>query len=91
MQELLDQRYLQSWDLEAWCKTHTKRPEFLEQIPKSLFDLIGKCLTVNPRNRLSAEDVLRHQFFDSLNDSLRKQRMIQRAIRSEAAAASAAI
>ncbi|XP_014515189.2 probable serine/threonine-protein kinase cdc7 isoform X2 [Vigna radiata var. radiata] len=89
--ELLDQRYLQSWDLEAWCKTHTKRPEFLEQIPKSLFDLIGKCLTVNPRNRLSAEDVLRHQFFDSLNDSLRKQRMIQRAIRSEAAAASAAI
>ncbi|BAT96845.1 hypothetical protein VIGAN_09015300 [Vigna angularis var. angularis] len=90
-EELLDERYLQSWDLGAWCKTHTKRPEFLEQIPKSLFDLIDKCLTVNPRNRLSAEDVLRHQFFDSLNDSLRKQRMMQRAIRSEAAAASAAI
>ncbi|CAJ1948988.1 unnamed protein product [Sphenostylis stenocarpa] len=84
--ELLDERYLQSWELEAWCKTHTKRPEFLEQIPKSFFDLIDKCLTVNPRNRLSADDVLRHQFFDSVTESLRKQRMMHRSIRSEAAA-----
>ncbi|KAK7382840.1 hypothetical protein VNO80_01942 [Phaseolus coccineus] len=87
--ELLDERYLQSWDLEAWCKTHSKRPEFLDKIPKSLFDLIDKCLTVNPRNRLSAEDVLRHQFFDSINESLRKQRMMHRAIRSEAGASAA--
>ncbi|KAG4393534.1 hypothetical protein GLYMA_03G109300v4 [Glycine max] len=89
--ELLDDRYLQSWDLEGWCKIHTKRPEFLEQIPKSLFDLIDKCLTVNPRNRLSAEDVLRHEFFDSLHESLRKQRMLHRhrALRSDAAASRA--
>jgi len=89
LQELLDERYLQSCDLEAWCKTHSRRPEFLEQVPKSLFDLIDKCLTVNPRNRLSAEDVLRHQFFDSLNEYLRKQRMMHRALRSEAAASAA--
>ncbi|KAL2319862.1 hypothetical protein Fmac_028831 [Flemingia macrophylla] len=84
--ELLDERYLQSWDFESWCKIHAKRPEFLEQIPKSLFDLIDKCLKVNPRNRISAEEVLKHEFFDSCNESLRKQRMINRALRSEAAA-----
>ncbi|KAL2626292.1 hypothetical protein AAZV13_07G103100 [Glycine max] len=91
--ELLNDRYLQSWDLEGWCKVHTKRPEFLEQIPKSLFDLIDKCLTVNPRNRLSAEDVLRHEFFDSVNESLRKKRMIHRhrALGSDDTAASRAI
>nr|KYP37657.1 Cell cycle serine/threonine-protein kinase hsk1 [Cajanus cajan] len=87
--ELLDERYLQSWDFESWCKIHAKRPEFLEQIPKSLFDLIDKCLKVNPRNRISAEEVLRHEFFDSCNESLRKQRMINRALRSEAAASKA--
>ncbi|TKY68895.1 serine/threonine-protein kinase cdc7 [Spatholobus suberectus] len=87
--ELLDDRYLQSWDLESWCKIHSKRPEFLEQIPKSLFDLLDKCLTVNPRNRISAEEVLRHEFFDSCNESLRKQRMIHRALRSDAAASRA--
>ncbi|XP_027357218.1 probable serine/threonine-protein kinase cdc7 [Abrus precatorius] len=86
--ELLDDRYLQSWDIESWCKVHTKRPEFHEHIPKSLFDLIDKCLTVNPRNRISVEDVLRHEFFASCNEIMRKQRMIRRGLSSDTAAQS---
>ncbi|KAK7350456.1 hypothetical protein VNO77_09121 [Canavalia gladiata] len=84
--ELLDDRYLQSWDIENWCKVHTKRPEFHEQIPKSLFDLIDKCLTVNPRNRISVEEVLRHEFFASCNEIMRKQRLIRRGLSSDTAA-----
>ena len=88
LQELLDERYLQSWDIENWCKIHTKRPDFLEYVPKSLFDLIDKCLTVNPRNRISVEEVLRHEFFASCNELLRKQRMIRRGLNSDTAASS---
>ncbi|KAJ1415423.1 Serine/threonine-protein kinase, active site [Sesbania bispinosa] len=84
--ELLDDRYLQSWDIESWCKIHTKRPEFLEHAPKSLFDLLDKCLTVNPRSRISVEEVLRHEFFASCNELMRKQRMIRRGLSSDTAA-----
>ncbi|KAE9603442.1 hypothetical protein Lal_00008190 [Lupinus albus] len=76
--ELFDDRYLQSWDIKSWCKIQTKRPEFFEQIPKSLFDLLDKCLTVNPRNRISVEEVLRHEFFGSCHEIMRKQRMNRR-------------
>ncbi|CAL0305951.1 unnamed protein product [Lupinus luteus] len=76
--ELLDDRYLQSWDIRSWCKVQTKRPEFFEQIPKSLFDLLDKCLTVNPRNRISVEEILRHEFFASCHEIMRKQRMNRR-------------
>ncbi|OIW18824.1 hypothetical protein TanjilG_25267 [Lupinus angustifolius] len=77
--ELFDDRYLQSWDIKSWCKIQTKRPEFFEQIPKSLFDLLDKCLTVNPRNRIGVEEVLRHEFFASCHEIMRKQRMNRRA------------
>ncbi|MED6143812.1 hypothetical protein PIB30_009312 [Stylosanthes scabra] len=86
--ELLDERYLQAWDIENWCKLNTRRPEFHESIPKSLFDLIDKCLTVNPRSRISVEEALRHEFFASCNERLRKGRMIRRGISSDTAASS---
>nr|XP_025618168.1 probable serine/threonine-protein kinase cdc7 isoform X2 [Arachis hypogaea] len=84
--ELLDERYLQAWDIEKWCKVNTRRPEL--EIPKSLFDLIDKCLTVNPRNRIGVEEALRHEFFASCNETMRKGRMIRRGISSDTAASS---
>ncbi|KAL5560514.1 hypothetical protein UlMin_036725 [Ulmus minor] len=75
--ELLDIQSLPSTELQSWCKVHTKRPEFFKQIPRSLFDLVDKCLMVNPRLRISAEEALRHEFFASCHESLRKQRMLR--------------
>jgi len=91
LQELFDDRYLQSYDIETWCKMHTKRPEFVDKVPKSLFDLIEKCLIVNPRNRITVEDVLRHEFFASCNDIMRKTRMLQRGLGLETAVDSRAV
>ncbi|KAI3940366.1 hypothetical protein MKW98_024773 [Papaver atlanticum] len=73
--ELLDLESLQSMKLQEWCKINTKRPELIDKIPRSLFDLIDKCLTVNPRLRISAEDALSHEFFAECHDSLRRQRL----------------
>ncbi|GAU20223.1 hypothetical protein TSUD_352870, partial [Trifolium subterraneum] len=75
--ELFDDQYLKSCDIETWCKRHTKRPELVDQVPKSLFDLIDKCLTVNPRSRISVDEVLRHDYFSHINRILRKQRMMR--------------
>ncbi|KAM2851424.1 hypothetical protein PS2_027550 [Malus domestica] len=49
--------------LQSWCKARTKRGQFFRQIPRSLFDLVDKCLTVNPRQRISAKEALQHEFF----------------------------
>ncbi|KAI3911907.1 hypothetical protein MKW92_039643 [Papaver armeniacum] len=73
--ELLDLESLQSMKLQEWCKINTKRPELIDKIPRSLFDLIDKCLTVNPRLRISSEDALNHEFFAECHDSLRRQRL----------------
>ncbi|WJX91620.1 non-specific serine/threonine protein kinase [Trifolium repens] len=81
--ELFDDQYLKSYDIETWCKTHTKRPEFVDQVPKSLFDLIDKCLTVNPRSRISVDEVLRHEYFSNCNRILRKQRMMRLGLDSD--------
>ncbi|KAI7989007.1 hypothetical protein LOK49_LG13G01590 [Camellia lanceoleosa] len=51
-------------------------PKFLEFIPGSLFDLVEKCLTVNPRSRISAEEALWHEFFTPCHDGLRKERLL---------------
>ena len=77
LQELFDTRFLPSVELRHWCKLNTKRPEFFKLIPGSLFDLVDKCLTVNPRQRLNAEEALRHEFFAPCHESLRKQRMLR--------------
>ncbi|EFH44352.1 kinase [Arabidopsis lyrata subsp. lyrata] len=62
-EELYESRYLKGMELRKWCELNTKRREFLDAIPRSLLDLVDRCLTVNPRLRISAEDALRHDFF----------------------------
>lgn len=61
--------------LRDWCELNTKRPDFFKKIPELLFDLVDKCLTVNPRLRISAEEALKHQFFAPCHEALRKQRL----------------
>ncbi|KAM0835034.1 hypothetical protein ACQ4PT_063189 [Festuca glaucescens] len=38
--ELFDAKFLQSVDLRTWCFANARRPEFLKQLPNSLFDLV---------------------------------------------------
>nr|GMD76322.1 probable serine/threonine-protein kinase cdc7 [Ipomoea batatas] len=73
--ELFDVKSLPSVKLREWCTRNTRRPDLLDAIPASLFDLVDKCLTVNPRLRMSAEEALRHEFFDPCHESLRKHRL----------------
>ncbi|KAL0372980.1 UNVERIFIED_CONTAM: Cell cycle serine/threonine-protein kinase hsk1 [Sesamum calycinum] len=73
--ELLDVKYLSPVKLRDWCARNTRRPDFLKNIPASLFDLVDKCLMVNPRQRISAEEALRHQFFTPCHEALRKHRL----------------
>ncbi|KAD6453423.1 hypothetical protein E3N88_08128 [Mikania micrantha] len=75
--ELLQVQSLASTKLQEWCKQNTRRPDFLAVIPKSLIDLVDKCLTVNPRSRFSAEEALRHEFFVPCVNDLEKQRLIR--------------
>nr|XP_010919908.1 probable serine/threonine-protein kinase cdc7 isoform X2 [Elaeis guineensis] len=86
--ELFDVRSLQSMDLREWCAANTRRLEFLDAVPESLFDLVDKCLTVNPRSRITAEEALMHDFFVPCHESLRKQRMLRRAAGSESGSSS---
>ncbi|CAI9759470.1 unnamed protein product [Fraxinus pennsylvanica] len=73
--DLLDVKYLTSVKLRDWCEHNTRRPEFFESIPRSLFDLVDKCLTVNSRLRISAEEALRHEFFSSCHETIRRHRL----------------
>ncbi|KAG6490203.1 hypothetical protein ZIOFF_051488 [Zingiber officinale] len=76
-QELYDARSLRSLELKEWCILNTRRPEFIEAIPDSLFDLVNKCLTINPRCRIAADEALGHEFFAPCHESLRRQRMLR--------------
>ncbi|KAJ3690474.1 hypothetical protein LUZ61_019638 [Rhynchospora tenuis] len=76
--ELFDVRFVQSVNLREWCNTNTRRPEFIKDLPDTLFDLIDKCLTVNPRCRISAEEALTHKFFQPCYESLRKRRLFKK-------------
>ncbi|KAJ0236751.1 Kinase like protein [Hirschfeldia incana] len=76
-EELYESRYLKGMELRKWCELHTKRRDFIDAIPPSLLDLVDKCLTVNPRLRISAEDALKHDFFHSVHETLRKQRVVK--------------
>ncbi|KAI3703392.1 hypothetical protein L1987_73431 [Smallanthus sonchifolius] len=73
--ELLQVQSLASTKLQEWCRQNTRRPDFLEAIPKSLIDLVDKCLTVNPRSRISAVEALKHEFFVPCFNDLEKQRL----------------
>lgn len=78
--DLFDVKFLTSTRLRDWCKQNTKRPEFLEFIPRSLFDLVEKCVTVNPRPRISAKEALRHEFFAPCHDGLRQERLLRKGL-----------
>ncbi|KFK22252.1 hypothetical protein AALP_AAs66747U000600 [Arabis alpina] len=76
-EELYESRYLKGMDLRKWFELITKRREFLDAIPQSLLDLVDKCLTVNPRLRINAEDALKHEFFSPIHETLRKQKLLK--------------
>lgn len=82
LQDLYDKQSMPSIGLRDWCSLNTKRSEFLEVIPATLFDLLDKCLTVNPRVRISAEEALRHEFFAPCHESLRKQKICKQELLS---------
>ncbi|GAB2301217.1 hypothetical protein Dimus_035251 [Dionaea muscipula] len=81
--ELFDVKFLPSLKLLEWCKANTKRPDFLETAPSSVFDLIDKCLTVNPRLRISAEEALQHEFFQCCHEDLQKKRLLRQSTKLE--------
>ncbi|KAH7659268.1 Non-specific serine/threonine protein kinase protein [Dioscorea alata] len=81
--DLLNVQSLQSMNLKDWCLMNTRRTGFLELVPQSLFDLLDKCLTVNPRVRINAEEALMHEFFTPCHEILRKQRQLRKAAGSE--------
>ncbi|MBA0740921.1 hypothetical protein Gogos_014104 [Gossypium gossypioides] len=75
-EELYGKQSLTSMNLRQWCRINTKRRDFLTEIPSSLYDLVDKCLTVNPRLRITAEDALKHEFLASIHENLGKQRTL---------------
>ncbi|XP_074360173.1 putative cell division control protein 7 homolog 1 [Apium graveolens] len=80
--QLLDVKYLPSKKLCDWFGLHTKRPELLKDLPGSFFDLVDKCLTLNPRTRISAEAALKHEFFAPCHEQLKQQRQRRRQVLS---------
>lgn len=78
LQQLLDAQYLPSNKMCDWFGSNTKRPELLKDLSRSFFDLVDKCLTVNPRLRISAEAALKHEFFASCHEQLKQQRQRRR-------------
>ncbi|XVF13468.1 hypothetical protein REPUB_Repub08aG0210300 [Reevesia pubescens] len=79
-EDLYGKQSLTSMNLREWCQMNTKRRDFLKEIPSSLYDLVDKCLTVNPRSRITAEDALKHEFFASIHENLRKQRLFKQGL-----------
>ncbi|CAM8877716.1 unnamed protein product [Rhodiola kirilowii] len=78
--ELFDVKYLPSMKLKDWCQLHSKRPSFIKEIPDVLFDFVDKCLTVNPRTRMSAEEALKHEFLTPCHDLLREHSLLSSTI-----------
>jgi cell division control protein 7 len=66
--------------IQEWCTKNTKRPEFLDCIPLSLYDLLDKCLRVNPRQRIDAEEALKHEFFATCHEEYKKQRSSKKTV-----------
>ncbi|BFI30594.1 cell division control protein 7 [Marchantia polymorpha subsp. ruderalis] len=48
--------------LKEWCDKHSRRPELKGRVPEELYDLLEKCLDVDPVNRITADEALSHQF-----------------------------
>lgn len=81
--DLLDVKYLSPINIREWCARNTRRPDFLRAIPRSLFDLVDKCLTVNPRQRISAEEALSHEFFAPCREALKKHRLLRQGLSND--------
>ncbi|KAK4338193.1 hypothetical protein RND71_042680 [Anisodus tanguticus] len=64
--DLFDMKFVSPVKLRDWCLRNTR---------KSLIDLGDKCLTSNPRLRISAEEALRHEFFAPCYEDWRKRRL----------------
>ncbi|CAA0838071.1 Protein kinase superfamily protein [Striga hermonthica] len=77
--DLFDAKYLTSTKLGDWCARNTRRPGFLQAIPRSLFDLVDKCLIVNPRHRISADEALSHEFFSPCrhHNEIKKEKAVK--------------
>eukprot|EP00258_Populus_trichocarpa_P046441 XP_024462460.1 uncharacterized protein LOC18094563 isoform X1 [Populus trichocarpa] len=75
--DLYNMQSLAPTTIWEWCKLNSKRQDFLDAVPSSLIDLVDKCLTVNPRLRISADDALKHEFFAPCNESLRRQKLLR--------------
>ncbi|KAI4371473.1 hypothetical protein MLD38_019705 [Melastoma candidum] len=61
-----------------FCRKSTKRPELISSIPESLYDdRLDKCLTANPRLRISTEEAIKHEFFRLCHDDIRKQELFR--------------
>ncbi|XWS49671.1 hypothetical protein CRYUN_Cryun12cG0023100 [Craigia yunnanensis] len=78
-EDLYCKQSLTSMNLRDWCQMNTKRQDFLQEIPSSLYSL-DKCLTVNPRLRITTEDALKHEFFALIHENLRKQRAFKQGL-----------
>lgn len=82
--DLFDVKSLSPVKLQDWCLRNTRKLDFLEIIPQSLMDLVDKCLTSNPRLRISAEEALRHEFFTPCHETTqRKHRLYRQGLSQE--------
>ncbi|XP_042022649.1 uncharacterized protein LOC121769931 [Salvia splendens] len=72
--DLLDVKYTTPMCLQDWCAQNARRRDFFDAIPSSLFDLVDKCLMVNPRQRITADEALAHDFFAPCHQAIRKLR-----------------
>ncbi|KAJ7549845.1 hypothetical protein O6H91_07G071900 [Diphasiastrum complanatum] len=62
--------------LQEWCSKHSRRSDLKGQLPSSLFDLLEKCIQVNPNKRITAAEALRHEFFASCRLELHKRKAL---------------
>ncbi|XP_042009363.1 probable serine/threonine-protein kinase cdc7 isoform X2 [Salvia splendens] len=83
--DMLDVRYMAPITLQDWCAQNARRQDFFDAMPSSLFDLVDKCLMVNPRQRITADEALAHDFFAPCRKALRNHRLqVQRQAQTEA-------
>ncbi|KAL1556281.1 non-specific serine/threonine protein kinase [Salvia divinorum] len=73
--DLLDVRYMAPMSLQDWCARNARRQDFFYAMPGSLFDLVDKCLMVNPRQRITADEALAHDFLAPCRKALRDHRL----------------
>ncbi|KAL3693650.1 hypothetical protein R1sor_007301 [Riccia sorocarpa] len=48
--------------IKEWCEKHSRRSDLKGKVPSELFDLLERCLDVDPDSRITADQALSHQF-----------------------------